>query len=149
MASLKTIPTLKFVVFWNVLNKFSRDKVKDDVVDNAKMFMYGLGYNSLEFYCLPSNCTRNSRELLLALGFILAKGSLADVIDKEVQMTPFHESYVLRNEEPSNERFIEKQLKSHLDKLNATKWMKGKIAVNERMIEEMRGGSDKLLKKVV
>lgn len=131
-----------------MLNKFAQDKLTDDVVNNAKMFIHSLGYNSLEFYCLPSNCAGNSRELLLALGFILGKGFLSHVINKEVQMTPFHESYILQNEEPNNQRFIEKQLKSHLDKLNATKWMKGKIAINERIIQEVRDGSNKLLKKV-
>ncbi|PSN50767.1 hypothetical protein C0J52_05963 [Blattella germanica] len=60
---------------WEILYKICKELlehlIEDDVVTTVKMCFAMLGYRCLDFYCLPPDMSNGSRELLLALGWLL------------------------------------------------------------------------------
>lgn len=56
----------------------SYNSVSDDVVSFVKLSFAMMKYNSIEFYCLPPDMSSGSRELLLAMGWLML---ISDVLE--------------------------------------------------------------------
>ncbi|XP_075223062.1 uncharacterized protein LOC142325330 isoform X3 [Lycorma delicatula] len=93
------------VSFWNILHKFicpsfnralRRDcKAENDIVTCVKLCFASCDYDCLFFYCLPVNMSTGSRELLLALGWLLAKTKFLEMkLLYHVKCTLFKKIYL-------------------------------------------------------
>ena len=48
-----------------------------------------LGYNSIDFYCLPPDMSHGSRELLLAMGWLLLTSNVLELsVDRKLRVSP-------------------------------------------------------------
>jgi hypothetical protein len=65
---------------WTVIiYNWSSNSVSDDVVHSVKMSFAVMQYNSIEFYCLPPDMSSGSRELLLAMGWLMLISNILEV----------------------------------------------------------------------
>jgi hypothetical protein len=63
--------------------------VSGDVVSFVKLSFAVMEYNSIEFYCLPPDMSSGSRELLLALGWLLLTSNVIEVsVNRKLRESP-------------------------------------------------------------
>ncbi|XP_069689726.1 tubulin epsilon and delta complex protein 1-like isoform X2 [Periplaneta americana] len=65
-------------VLYKACNDIYPDHKEDDVVRFVKLSFAALEYKNIDFYCLPSDMSSGSRELLLALGWLLLVENLLE-----------------------------------------------------------------------
>lgn len=142
-------------IFWKLLNKFAKKSYINDVVFNVKFYLKLKKYNSLPFFSLSNDrrCNDGSRELLIALSYLIANDELNAQIFDEIAKSPFNVDYddldlmkIDNNEKYLN--VINDQCKSSKDFDNLLKWIKGKIDYNKKLAMEYDTCSKKMAKKV-
>lgn len=139
-------------MFWRLLNQFARKNYLNDTVYNVKYYLKLQKYNSLQFFALPNDKSQGSRELLIALAFLIAKDELNNIVYEEVNQSPFQnernskESFTLKN--GNLEYNYRNQCKTATDSENLVKWLKGRIAYNKKLTQEYKSCSEKMVKKV-
>lgn len=138
-------------IFWNLLSKFPDKIATSNIVRNTKLYLAKNKYQSIEFFGLTENMSDGSRELLLALGFLISTGSLHNIVNKEIRNCPFDPSYspVLRNGNFSKQYNMEDfKISTKNDLKNVTQWIDGKIKFSERMVFDYEIQLKKLETKV-
>ena len=67
------------------------NSVSDDVVSSVKMSFALLEYNTVEFYCLPPDMSYGSRELLLAMGWLLLTSNVLELsMSRKLRESPMN-----------------------------------------------------------
>lgn len=108
-----------------------------------------LDYNCVQFYSLPDSMNNGSRELLIALSFLIGKGLLTEKVRNEIENSPFHESYKFdKNVDVSYADFTYENLQDEKDLLNAKKWIEGKMKLNRKINSDYEQQINKLSSKV-
>ena len=83
--------TLKKKVFTVIISNGCHNSVSDDVVSSVKMSFALLEYNSIEFYCLPPDMSCGSRELLLAMGWLLLTSNVLELsMSRKLRESPMN-----------------------------------------------------------
>lgn len=68
--------------------------VSDDVVNCVKLSFAVMEYSSIEFYCLPPDMSFGSRELLLAMGWLLLTSNVLEVsISRKLRESPINTEF--------------------------------------------------------
>ncbi|XP_043462067.1 tubulin epsilon and delta complex protein 1-like [Leptopilina heterotoma] len=144
--------------FWSVLyilstcsileeNKFISFKNYDKITSTKLNFAF-LQYKTVEFYLIPENDVYNSRELLLALGWLLASNN---VIEKKLKSNLVNCSL---GQECSSSEILSQALKEEIDCSTLENEMKqivhvcSKLNHNLKEISELLGEKVKLTTKV-
>lgn len=120
-------------------------------MNSVKCYLRSLAYNSLQFFTLPDDMSYGSRELLLTLGFVIAKGELNRIVFDKIKESPFHYDYKLScvaEYDSKQHIFNENLCKSIKDCVNLSKWMEGKIEYHQKLIAEYKLSVDKIVNKV-
>lgn len=109
-----------------------------------------MNYNRKEFYMLNKEINQGSRELLLALVFLLS-ATIENDLQKRLGSTPcfdmFNQLGDCRGISSTHENFNWLMLKEN-DLQNYKNWLCGKISSNSNMISEYKEHIDKIQKKV-
>lgn len=136
-----------------LLNKFVRKYYINDIVFNVKYHLKLMNYNSLQFFALPGDMSSGSRELLIALAYLISKDELNNIVLDEIKNTPLDNSYEfqtnlnMKNQKNLNISY-DKQCKTTKDCEQLIKWLEGKISYNKQLSKEYNLCTDKLVKKV-
>lgn len=120
---------------WTTLSLLTTKQAQTNV-KQVKDHMKSLNYSSKLFYVLPEDFSYGSRELLIAIAFIVAK-ILPDMINEEIKQSPFDDSFCLIDLESFDvhkpeipNMAVEKDMKNYI------MWLKGRTRQNEKMTEE-------------
>lgn len=104
------------------------------------------GYNSSEFYSLPTDNTTGSRELLLALMWVIAKENALSVLTQEcVRRSPLCREYpdIAEQQTSGNKQNVHglktesKQLLNLEDQINYCLWLANRIRYNLNQIHDL------------
>lgn len=107
-----------------------------------------LNYSSKLFYTLPEDFSSGSRELLLAITFIIAK-DLPNLINEEIKQSPFDDSFSLIDLDNIDIHKPEvPNMMSESDMKNYIMWLKGRTQQNKKMTEEYDTQISKIYEKV-
>lgn len=115
-------------------------------------FYKDLNYRSVEFYKLSEDKLKGSRELLLALAFILAQNYLNKHIANVIENSLLNPKISTNTDKPYEAKkytFDLKQFKNDNDYTNAIEWMEGVTSNNYKEIEECENHLKFLLEKVL
>jgi hypothetical protein len=81
-------------VFTVITPNWSSDCVSDDVVSSVKFSFAAMEYNSIEFYCLQPDMLSGSRELLLAMGWLMLTSNVLEVsTNRKLRVSPMNMEY--------------------------------------------------------
>ncbi|XP_075223061.1 tubulin epsilon and delta complex protein 1-like isoform X2 [Lycorma delicatula] len=151
------------VSFWNILHKFicpsfnralRRDCKENDIVTCVKLCFASCDYDCLFFYCLPVNMSTGSRELLLALGWLLAKTKFLEMkLLYHVKCTLFKKIYLPEHSmECSSSSLIHQNSSENVGNLsnlcNRIIWLAGRIENNLKAINCMTLEKINLISKI-
>ncbi|XP_071054440.1 uncharacterized protein [Onthophagus taurus] len=131
------------MIFWCLLKKLTKNTINSSV-DDVKRIFHSLKYKSLRFYCLPSDMTQGSYQLLLAFGYLINNGFLYDYLKENVYketLKPISHTY-------KSHRLDLNWNKDELTKKQTIEWIKGKIKINEKIIEETNIAIDKFVSQL-
>lgn len=110
--------------------------------------MKSLSYTSTLFYVLPEDFSSGSREVLIAIAFIIAK-NLPDLINEEIKRSPFDDSFSLIDLENIDIHKPEvPNMTGDKDKKNYVMWLKGRTRQNKKMTQEYDSQITKIYDKV-
>ncbi|KAJ8973827.1 hypothetical protein NQ317_009472 [Molorchus minor] len=106
-------------------------------VDAIKKYMESINYTSAYIYQLPEDFSSGSRELLLAIAFLVAK-NLKNLIKEEIDKSPFGISFCLLDMEDLQTVIAPEPSvitnKREYDQFIL--WMKGRVQQNRKMCTE-------------
>ncbi|KAJ8924520.1 hypothetical protein NQ315_007318 [Exocentrus adspersus] len=134
-------------LLWTTLSLLTvKDKHPD--FNKIKNHMKTLNHTSEMFYCLPEDGSTGSRELLIAIAFIVAK-NLPNLINEEIKYSPLDDYCSLIDAQ--NIQVSIPQVPDCMDKdsmKNYIMWLKGKTQQNNRMTEEYKNQTTKIYEKL-
>ncbi|XP_044747391.1 uncharacterized protein LOC123308686 isoform X2 [Coccinella septempunctata] len=133
--------------FWKLLSVLT---LKDETVDSdrVKDFLKSIDYRNPGIYFLSDSSNEGSREILIAVSFVLSKG-LEKAIDDEIKKSPF---------DPRFDMFLELDLEASSPDVSTftcerdfqryTDWLKTRVLLNSREISELQNRNDQLVHKI-
>ncbi|KAF5304933.1 hypothetical protein FQR65_LT00817 [Abscondita terminalis] len=138
--------------FWVLLGRLLDIPQSENFVHQIKRhFLSVVKYKNAHFYALPEDMSSGSRELLLAVAYLLAQNYLNKNVMKIVSNSLFNSNIKFEDDNeintPSKYTFDLDQIKTEDDVENALKWIDGQIAYNEREYQEYRDSFYKLWMK--
>ncbi|XP_018569533.1 uncharacterized protein C14orf80 homolog [Anoplophora glabripennis] len=134
-------------VLWSTLNLLTT-KQSQTKVEEIKDHMKSLNYSSTLFYILPGDFSSGSRELLLAIAFIIAK-DLSNLINEEIKQSPFDDSFSLIDlEDVAIQKPEVPNMMGDTDMKNYIMWLKGRTRQNKKMTKEYETQITKIYEKL-
>lgn len=125
-------------VFWNLLNSCCKTK-NDNIVLNVKLYFAGLLYKNADFYSLPEDMKTGSRELLLALSWLICrKKILENFIKIELSKSELSQEIDLDFFNKFRSKNTPPTLETALDFMNYILLISGKINDNLKKLNDMR-----------
>lgn len=106
----------------------------------------------MPFFSLSNDRCNGSRELLIALAYLIAKDELNERVFDETKQSPINKDYedvdVTKTNNTQYLNMINNHCKSSKDADNLLKWINGKIDYNKKLALEYDSCADKMVKKV-
>ncbi|CAH0550490.1 unnamed protein product [Brassicogethes aeneus] len=124
-------------ILWFILGKLTNNTYTN--IPSIKYYMTSLKYPRENFQNLPENMSKGSKEVLLAISFILNE-KIDDFVKVEIENCPLNPDYDFLgvNDDICDDE--EKVVLSHLTSENDCKqylmWVKGKLGQSVKQIEE-------------
>ncbi|KAB0804574.1 hypothetical protein PPYR_01544 [Photinus pyralis] len=140
--------------FWRLLSRMVDVNSENTVTYVKSYFLKVLKYKSLHFYSLPEDMSCGSRELLIALAYLIANeflnNRIQDIINKSVfnPNKQSHSSPDTSSDSKEDSNIVVKQIKNNEDLENMMQWIDGQIEYNNRQCWEYQEAIKKLLLKV-
>ncbi|XP_021925042.1 uncharacterized protein C14orf80 homolog isoform X2 [Zootermopsis nevadensis] len=128
---------------WGILYKMCNEVYPhlcdDDVVSFVKLSFAMMKYNSIEFYCLPPDMSSGSRELLLAMGWLMLISDVLEVsTNRKLRESPMSMEFDVKVNQETKSVPLQPVFKagSLESTLNSILWAAGKIRHNVNAIAE-------------